>query len=157
MHHKSTVFIPVTGGHLALIDADDAVRVSARKWRLDSDGYVISGGKQTNFKLHRFVLNAPKGVAVDHVNQDKLDNRKVNLRYVTHSQNVVHAPLRHTNTSGYKGVTWHKRTQTWRAYIRVAGRQIHIGHYDSAQEAARAYDTAAVAEWGEFAYRNFPE
>jgi hypothetical protein len=153
--------IPLPHGLFTIVDAEDAPRATTGlKWHLDADGYVVRGGgrnKARNEKLHRVVMNAPKGVEVDHINGDKLDNRKCNLRFVTHTQNCVNAGLRKHNKSGYKGVSWEPRATAWRVYIRVNGKQIHLGHFKDVEDAARAYDAAAVEAWGEFAFRNFPD
>ena len=96
------------------------------------------------------------GSEVDHINRDKLDNRRSNLRLVTHTQNCVNASLRVTNTSGFKGVNFY-RGKYWRAYIRVNYRHISLGFFPTAEAAARAYDEAAREHFGEFAFLNFPD
>jgi len=152
------VNIPLPHGLFALIDADDAHLLTGQKWHLDRDGYVIRGGGRARLptvRLHRVVMKAQRGQEVDHINGDKLDNRKENLRFVTRAQNTVNSPMRATNTTGYKGVRRNKG-QYWAAFIRVNGKQRHLGHFATAEEAARAYDEAAFAEWGEFAHLNFP-
>jgi hypothetical protein len=156
MHDDGITVVPLTQGKVAIIDSADAERVLARRWRIDAYGYALTGTGKGTITLHRFLMDAQPGEEVDHANRDKLDNRRSNLRFVTHAQNCVNAGLRRTNSSGFKGVTWHKRTQTWRAYIRVNGRQVHIGHFSTPEDAARAYDDAAAAEWGDFAFLNFP-
>jgi hypothetical protein len=158
---EESIRIPLPHGLFTIVDAEDAPRVTTgHKWHLDADGYAVRGGgraKTLNEKLHRVILNAPKGSEVDHINGDKLDNRKCNLRFVTHQQNCAGAPKRRSNTSGYKGVTWEPRATAWRVYIRIDGKQVHLGHFKDLEEAARAYDAAAVEAWGEFAHRNFPD
>jgi hypothetical protein len=86
-----------------------------------------------------------------------LDNRRSNLRPATPSQNSGNARRPSDNTSGFKGVTFYGRTGRWRAYIGGHLRQRHLGYFRTAEEAARAYDEAAIDTWGEFAHLNFPK
>lgn len=109
--------------------------------------------------LHRVVLGLGHGdpLCADHVNADGLDNRRSNLRTTTQANNAknVRKWFQHRTTSRYKGVSYHQQNKNWRAYIRLAGRQRHLGVFDSEELAARAYDAAADEQHGEFARRNF--
>jgi hypothetical protein len=89
----------------------------------------------------------PKNM-IDHKNRIKHDNRLSNLREANYFQNLGNSTMRASNTSGFKGVRWHKRSGKWRATIA----HITIGHFDSAEEAAEAYETAARIRYGEFAF-----
>ena len=91
---------------------------------------------------------------IDHINRVKDDNRIENLRLATRSQNEANTGLRRNNSSGFKGVYFFKRTNRWRAKIDHDGREIHLGYYDSAEEAAMAYNSAAVKLKGKFALLN---
>lgn len=93
---------------------------------------------------------------VDHRDGDGLNNRMDNLRPATCAQNSANQARPVSNTSGYKGVSWRKRDRRWYAYIKVNGKQCHLGSYATAQDAAHAYDAAAIAAWGEYARPNFP-
>jgi hypothetical protein len=88
---------------------------------------------------------------IDHKNGNSADNRWVNLREATVSQNLANQRIRSNNTSGFKGVTWDKAKRKWAAQIRVKGRHIHIGRFASAEEAHSAYCDAAKRHFGEFA------
>jgi hypothetical protein len=88
---------------------------------------------------------------VDHINCQKADNRWVNLRLATRSQNQQNMPVDRKNTSGFKGVGWHKCKQRWRAYIQVDGRQISLGYHPDAEAAHRAYCAAAEKYFGDYA------
>lgn len=105
--------------------------------------------------MHSFLTGWP---LTDHINGDGLDNRRSNLRPATPAQNLANSHLSKRSTSGYKGVsrfTGRGRRQ-WRAYIAIDGRQRDLGTFVDVKEAARAYDAAALAEWGEYARLNFP-
>jgi hypothetical protein len=111
--------------------------------------------------LHRMILNAPKGVTVDHVNHDGLDNRRANLRVATLQQNCWNQRPSKSSTTGFRGVrrnSGQRRKRIWLARISDHdGKVINLGHHDTPKAAARAYDRAAREMYGEFAYLNFPD
>ncbi len=126
-------------------------------------GYIYAMNGPRDVAVHRVIMNAPKGMDVDHINGDRLDNRKENLRICTRAQNCQNKKLRRDSKSGYKGVYERLETQRFKAYISdpttayPKKRHISLGHYATAEEAARVYDKAAKEIHGEFAYLNFPE
>jgi hypothetical protein len=99
-------------------------------------------------------MQAPDGIEVDHENRNGLDCRRTNLRLATHRQNIMNTGLRPANTSGYKGVSWDKENQKWRASIRAYGRSYNLGRFSTKEEAARAYNEAASRLHGSFARLN---
>jgi len=105
-------------------------------------------------RLHRLLTKAPEEAVVDHINGDPSDNRRCNLRITTQSGNLRNSRLRSDSTTGYKGVSLDKRDGMYRAYINYKGKQISLGYYDTPEEAAAAYDKAAVFYFGEFARTN---
>lgn len=105
--------------------------------------------------LHAIINGTPKEMQTDHINGDTLDNRCDNLRTVTVSENNRNSRKRRDNSSGFKGVDWHKRCHRWRAQITVGGKTKHLGLFDTAEEAAHAYDAAARELYREFAKTNF--
>lgn len=154
-----TVEIDLTKGMVALIDADDMAAVhAAGAWYANWTGnrwyaakYKPGGGV---VRLHTFLTDWP---FVDHINGNGLDNRRTNLRPATRAQNSANAHMGRNNTSGYKGVSLHKASGLWRAYIGGGGRtRVELGLFTTPEEAALAYDEAAVARWGEYARPNFP-
>jgi hypothetical protein len=148
-------------GLFIIIDEADAELVLQYRWSpivlpngIYAETLLLLG---RHVYLHRFITSAPDGFEVDHINGDRLDNRRSNLRLATGNQNAYNVGLAATNTSGYKGVSFCKQTQRWRAQIRANKSHINIGRYMTKEEAARAYDAAARRHHGDFARLNFPE
>lgn len=148
--------IPLTRGRFAIVDDEDYNRIASFKWHYMNTGYAATTydqGRKTY--LHRFVIKAKDGEQVDHVNMDKLDCRKENLRTCSNQQNSANKTKQVNNTSGYKGVTWDKTNKKWIAEIMVNKKSKKLGRYSSAEDAARAYNEAAKKYFGEFARTNF--
>ena len=144
----------VTGGH-TILDAEDYPEANRWTWRDDGRGYVrrshrINGRSVTTY-MHREVMKCPPGMTVDHINGDKKDNRKSNLRICTLHENIFNGRLRKNNTTGYKGVT------KTRGKYQVSINCKHVGFFKTAEEAARAYDARARELHGKFAVLNFPD
>lgn len=159
------VTFKLTQGYVALVDAEDYDRLSAYKWsaKVKEDGRVyaqasiLRNGKKTTMLMHRFLLDAPRGVQVDHRNNLGTDNFKANLRLCDGSQNNQNScPRKKRVTATFKGVWRSKDRAHFRAAIKIHGRQIHLGMFQSEDAAARAYDAAAIQHFGEFARTNFP-
>ena len=109
--------------------------------------------------MHRLKMNALNGIEVDHLNGNGLDNQRANLRLCNHQQNSANRRMNINSKSGYKGVNRLSQIKPegrnpWRATIRVSGLKIHIGCFATRDEAARAYDEAALEHYGEFALTN---
>ena len=126
------------------------------------DGYEYAVGGNRDKSIHRVVMDAPEGMDVDHINGDRLNNTKSNLRVCTRSQNSQNKKLRTDSASGYKGVYKHKGNlkKPFQAYIgdpNKVSRSLKLGYYATAEEAARVYDRKALELHGEFAYTNFPK
>lgn len=109
-------------------------------------------GGRTQY-LHRTLLGEPSG-EVDHRNGDGLDNRRDNLRLAPHRLNLANARPQLGRSSRFKGVSLYRKAGDWEAYITVAGRKRHLGRFTDETDAARAYNAAATAAWGEFARLN---
>ena len=115
-------------------------------------GYAQLTINKTTVLLHRWIMEAPADCVVDHINGNILDNRKVNLQLCTQSQNIVKAKLRNTNTSGYRGVS--KNGKGWKAKLVVSGQDKNLGTFKTKEDAARAYNKAALEYFGSFAQLN---
>ena len=150
--------IQLTQGKVALVDDEDFEWLNQWRWLYVSVGYAarMSGTeKRKMIYMHTMILNTPKGMEGDHINADKLDNRRLNLRNCSHAENNQNNRLRSNNTSGYKGVSRTKSGLKWRAYIKYNYKRKHLGEFDNIEDAARAYDAEAIKLFGEFAHSNF--
>lgn len=97
--------------------------------------------------MHRVVAGEPPcGLEIDHINGNGLDNRRANLRFVTHAQNLANQRPQQGRTSRFRGVCWLRRDQVWRAQIKSGGKTCYLGCFADEEDAARAYDASAVAE-----------
>lgn len=143
-------------GRVVLIDDTDIPLLVGRKWGIqfapNGRVYVRSTNPQPQIYLHRLLLNAAPGADIDHINGNSLDNRRCNLRTATRSQNNANG--RWDNPTGFRGVALRKNGR-FVAKITIKGYQSYLGSFGSAEEAARAYDAAALALYGEFARLNF--
>lgn len=160
--YDGTVWIFLTQGKVAIVDAIDsdladlqwsaAIHKKGRIW------YAVrhrwENGKRVTIRLHREVagrVSNVNGLDVDHENRDGLDCRRSNLRPATPSENSMNTAVRRDNKSGFKGVGWHSKQKKWIASIRVNYKLIHLGSFDSPEEAAKAREEAARRLHGEFA------
>lgn len=142
--------VPLTRGKVALVDDEDYERVMAHRWCYMTAGYAARGRDWGMQYLHRFILDAPKGRRIDHISGDKLDNRRSNLRLCTHQQNMQNSKKRVDNTSGHKGVSFDKTTGSWKAYINMDGKTVHLGRFPTAEAAAEHRNAIAEKLFGEF-------
>lgn len=156
----SVMEVPLSRGLVAVVDAVDFERVTSQgKWYADPCSRTYYGrrnywpngraGGCKSMKMHRFITGLP---FVDHVNGDGLDNRRANLRAADHTNNARNRQIRSDNTTGFKGV--HPRPD---GRYGAAIQGSFLGLFDSAEEAARAYDAQANIRYGEFAWFNFPK
>jgi hypothetical protein len=145
-------------GYSVLIDDDMAPMVLARKWHVSdrkrgiyfATSILFPDGKRRDVKLHRFIMECPPGLLVDHRNGDHLDCRRENLRVCTIAENTRNEPMLKTNTTGYRGVSFHKRRGKYRAYIKFNNRYIHLGYFETLEAAAEKYKKTAKELFGEF-------
>jgi hypothetical protein len=142
--------IILKGGEVCLVDDGDFDKMSGFKWFCDSSGYAHNNTKGKHIRMHRFLMDSPQSMVVDHIDGNTLNNQRKNLRVCTHLQNIKNHKKNSKNTSGYNGVNL-MHGKYWRAYI--SGK--HIGLFKNKEDAAKAYDKAAKEIFGEFANLNF--
>lgn len=156
--------IPLTQGKITLIDNKNFNGFSRHKWRTQKGRHtfyaareVNKNGKRKSVYMHREVLGLKfgDGIKSDHKDGDGLNSRRENLRICTNSQNLQNRGRQKNNTSGFTGVHFHKATNRWQAYITINQKRIHLGLFDTAIKAARAYNKKARELFGEFAKTNF--
>ncbi|OMD19195.1 hypothetical protein BJP48_11850 [Paenibacillus odorifer] len=110
-----------------------------------SNSFYVYGKLKRIIRLHRLLCNAPNGIVVDHINHNTLDNRRsVNLRILTHAQNMQNLRTQKSKTSKYRGVSWNKKDKKWRAQIKVNGVKRFLGNFENEPEAAKAAQTARM-------------
>jgi hypothetical protein len=159
--------IPLGGkrgaGLFVKVSPEDYELVSQFSWCLNSDGYARTyvpdqskRRRQREIKMHRLINDTPSGFQTDHINRDRLDNRRENLRTCTNSQNQMNTAIK--GAVPYRGVSFNKRkvTKPWIARVTRDGVIHNLGYFDSPEEAAKVYDRVAKKLLGEFANLNFP-
>jgi len=129
-------------GHAVLVDDEDVPRISEMSWWITPQGYAVaklpSGNRRRRtIGMHRLILNDPPSAAIDHINRNKLDNRKSNLRECTDSENCRNQGKRRGCSSRHRGVSWNKRKSAWQVVIREGGKLKWKGWFDSEDEAAK--------------------
>lgn len=135
-----------------IIDTEDVDLVKQYSWNLSKNGRHTQYCKSNQVgPLHRLIVNAPKGMVVDHINHNGLDNRKCNLRICTNQENICNCEIPKNNKSGCKGVYWAKDKHKWTVQVTVDNKTIYIGRYDSLEEAIMARKEASKKYYGEFA------
>lgn len=155
--------LSLTKGFVAFVDDGDWERVSAFRWHASVHSkdlvYAQTRINRKSIRLHRFLMDPPKGMFVDHADGNGLNNVRSNLRICTRSQNVRNSRRRtdSRSLSKYRGVWWFAKCRKWRAALRADGRYVHGGLFFTEEEAARRYDELARIHHGEFARLNFPD
>lgn len=133
--------VKISQNKQAIVDDEDFARVINWRWSHHHTGYVVRGKPQIS--LHRFIMGAKKGQYVDHVNGDRLDNRKENLRFCTRKQNQW-------NTRSYDGIHWRGDREAWIVRMRVDGRMKYIGYFKEKKDAEEARRQASLKYHGRF-------
>lgn len=131
--------IKLSKGKFALVDNDDFDFLNQWKWYVSWNGYALRrecvNGETKYIRMHRQINSTPDGMVTDHINRNKLDNRRSNLRTASKSTNGFNTELRSTNKSGHKGVYWEKWSARWRAEIKVNYKKKSLGRYKSMNDA----------------------
>lgn len=147
-----------------IVDIQDSDLIPSRKWQISKDGYASAHIKENpsgKVLLHRIIAERMfgniDGKIIDHINQDTTDNRRCNLRLADKTINVLNSKLKCKSNTGYWCVYQQKTSKKWCSYIGGAKNRKHIGSFNTAKEAAIAYDNEAKQRYGEFARLNFKE
>lgn len=144
-----------SNGRKFLFDLDDYDKIKKYTWYQAQNGYFRTGikvdDKWIQIQMHRLVMNVlADDVLIDHINGDRFDNRKSNLRYATHSQNMQNSFVSVRNTSGFRGVSFSSDDGLWRARININGERVDLGSYSDFHNAVKARLNAEVKYYGEY-------
>ena len=153
-----TRLIPVKGGPFALVDARDYDKLVKYKWfakYTPTTCYAVARVNNKYIFMHRLITGAPKGMAVDHIDHNGMNNTRKNLRLCTPRQNRYNSRPRKGGTSKYKGVFWNTQRRKFCARINHNRKSYHLGFFNDEKDAAKAYDKKAKQLHGKFAYLNF--
>lgn len=154
------VEVQLADGNVTIVDEEDVGILRAGEWFVNSKGYVVRRGRGPGKRLHRRVMarklrrNLRRDQLTDHLNRDKLDNTRGNLRLATQSQNQFN---RGPDTGyRFKGVRLLRREKVnrWDARITCRGKRHYLGVFATPEDAARAYNAAAIILHGEYVYLN---
>jgi hypothetical protein len=138
--------IELTQGKYTIVDDEDYEFLNQWQWHVNRKKCKTSSDllyakrfeKRKTITMHRLILNAPKGMDVDHINGNGLDNRKCNLRIVSHRENMQNL-TKFKGTSKYPGVYWHKEKQKWHVKFKIGEKNHHVGYFVDEKKAYDAY------------------
>jgi hypothetical protein len=153
--------IILTQGKVAIVDDEDFEYLNQWKWHIHKQNrsnyyartVIYINKKRIPVVMHRLLVKCD-GYIIDHITGDGLDNRKCNIRVCTRSENPINRRVNINNLSGYKGVSWFKPEQKWRAQIQYRKIVYYLGCFEKRIDAAKAYNAAALKYHGEFAKLN---
>jgi len=153
--------IQITQNRVVSVSDEDYKEISQYSWSYSaSTGYAVRKGRKNcteprTVHMHRVIMNAKANQQVDHINGNKLDNRRSNLRFATVQKNAFNRKKPKVRcTSQYKGVLKRKNASKWEARIKLNNKAIYLGRFVNEKDAARAYNEAALKYFGEFARCN---
>jgi len=136
-------------------DLEDYDLIKNYCWHKNKRGYIVARSLDNDNKLirfHRLIMNPPLNTEIDHINHETWNNRKINLRIVTHSQNLMNHIIRTNNTSGESGISWKKDIDKWDVYIQENNNFIRLGYFDDFDEAVEVRKEAELEYFGEYTY-----
>ena len=150
--------IPLTKGKAATVDKKDYEYLKQWKWYCDACGYAarsaIIDGRKSRVIMHRVIAKTPEDMCTDHINMDRLDNRRENLRIVNKSQNGMNRLVNEGREIPYKGVSFRKDSKKYRAYGSLNKKRKYLGEYENPIDAAKKYNEFAKKVYGEYANLN---
>jgi hypothetical protein len=145
--------IKLTNGMIAKIDDEDFEKVSAYNWNYKDTGYARTTSRP-HILMHHFIMGKIEGKVIDHIDRDKLNNQKSNLRFCSQSQNSINKDKKKKCSSKYKGVIWKERLGKWECRIKKNKKLYYLGLFENEIEAALQYNKKAIELYGEFAFLN---
>lgn len=152
----NTKAISLTKGKIAIVDDEDYCWLIKQNWYFD-DRYAARTHCRKKVYMHRLILKTDKNMHTDHINGNKLDNRKCNLRICTNKENKRNVNKYKGGTSQYKGVHWDSERELWFAQIKIGKSSKYLGRFSSEEDAANTYNKYAKDMYGEFAKLNIIE
>jgi len=157
----NTRVLRLTNGQFTLVDADMFEFLKTKTWRVHSNGYIATGEynpetQKAKIKyLHRLVNQTPEGMHTDHIDGNKRNNTRANLRSCTRTQNMMNQRTQTRNKySKYKGVSWCKQHRCWVAGVKMNRKRTNLGLFKTEVDAAKAYNLKALEFFGSFAKLN---
>ena len=156
----STGYGQLPDGTVFIFDRDKFDAIRAYNWYRNYNDPEKSLYITNRFgkKLHDYLVDCPKGLEVDHINLNTLDNRMCNLRIVTHQQNQCNQPVQKNNTSGVSGVSYYPPRKKYRARIKIGQHEIHLGYYEAFEQAVQARNVGMECMFGEYGrYNDVPD
>lgn len=142
--------ITLYSGEEVAVDDEDYAELATYKWHRHHLGYAqrlvykyISKGQYSkkSVLMHRHIMKPPKNMVIDHINRDKLDNRKINLRVVTQAENTFNKGIQSNNKSGYRCIHWDNTRKKWVVQVKILNKNKFVGRFGDFQEAIRARDS----------------
>jgi hypothetical protein len=136
------------------VSDEDYDELSKYHWHVDINGGVSGRPNKVRTLMHRYIMKPNINEEVDHIDGNRMNNQRSNLRIATSSQNKMNRGPRKDNTSGYKGVSWHSQNNKWTARIKAGDKYLHLGLFDNIEDAKNAYNKSAIELHKEFAWIN---
>jgi len=155
--NKYLIYNPETGIIVNKIDRSTKARIGRESGCIGNGGYRRIKLRDKSYRAHRLAYLMTYEYLpefIDHINQNKIDNRIINLRSCTKQENSMNRRSNKNTSSKYKGVSWHKNAKKWMAKIKIDSKAKHLGYFQTESDAAKAYDKAALEHFGEFACLN---
>ena len=155
--YNGTMLLQLTQNKWAVIDEQDWEKVKDHTWHTEiarKTFYATTSINGRSVRMHRLIMDPGKGEIVDHRDGNGLNNRRSNLRVCNNSQNLRNRGLPASNKTGFKGVYKPKDRKKYTAQIKTDSKSLYLGSFSDPVDAAKAYDAAARAIFGEFAMTN---
>lgn len=150
--------IELSKGKYAKVDDCDFDALNKFNWSLMGHGYAsrveIVNGKRHNIHMHRVIMGTPEGMDTDHINMDRIDNQRHNLRICTRSENIMNQPKYKKGNSIFRGVHFNKKSGKWVATAHKQRKVFNLGYFKTPEEAARVYNKKVLELYGSFSKVN---